>query len=145
MFRGGFAHNIDEKGRVIIPLKFRLLLGEKFVITKGLDHCLWVFTDEEFRTLDEQLKAQPMLDPNAVRLQRFFSGEAVDAAIDSQGRVALPSNLRVYSRIEKEVMIVCAGNRIEIWCKSGWDALTGSLNDDLIRASAKEIGLDCAG
>jgi MraZ protein len=145
MFRGGFAHNIDEKGRVIIPLKFRLLLGEKFVITKGLDHCLWVFTDEEFRTLDEQLKAQPMLDPNAVRLQRFFSGEAVDAAIDSQGRVALPSNLREYSGIEKEVMIVGAGNRIEIWCKSGWDALTGSLNDDLIRASAKEIGLDCAG
>ncbi len=145
MFRGGFAHNIDEKGRVIIPLKFRLLLGEKFVITKGLDHCLWVFTDEDFRALDEQLKAQPMLDPNAVRLQRFFSGEAVDAAVDSQGRVAIPSNLREYSGIEKEVMIVGAGNRIEIWSKAGWDSMTSFLSDDLIRASAKEIGLDYAG
>lgn len=145
MFRGGFAHNIDEKGRVIVPQKFRLLLGEKFVITKGLDHCLWVFTDEEFRTLDEHLKAQPMLDPNAVRLQRFFSGEAVDANTDSQGRVALPSNLREYAGIEKEVMIVGAGNRIEIWNRTAWDSLTGSLNDELIRASAREIGLDTAG
>lgn len=141
MFRGGFAHNIDDKGRVIVPQKFRLLLGEKFVVTKGLDRCLWVFADEEFRELDERLKAQPMLDPNAVRLQRFFCAEAVDAVTDAQGRVALPANLREYAAIEKEVMIIGAGNRIEIWSKPRWDETASALSDDMIRESAREIGV----
>ena len=145
MFRGGFSHSIDDKGRVIVPLKFRSLLGEKFVVTKGLDRCLWVFSDEQFRKLDGHLNAQPMLDPNAVRLQRFFSGEAVDAVTDAQGRVALPSNLREYAAIEKEVMIVGSGNRIEIWNKAGWDAMNSALSDDLIRAAAQEIGLGGVG
>ena len=145
MFRGGFAHSIDEKNRVILPQKFRLLMGEKFVVTKGLDRCLWVFPDEEFRKLDAHLDAQPMLDPNAVRLQRFFSGEAVDATTDSQGRVALPSNLRDYAAIEREVMIVGAGNRIEIWNRAGWDAMTAAMTDEKIRQSAEEIGLGGVG
>jgi len=141
MFRGGFAHSVDEKGRVIVPQKFRLLLGEKFVVTKGLDRCLWVFPDEEFRKLDAHLNSQPMLDPNAVRLQRFFSGEAMDASSDAQGRVALPSNLRDYACIEKEVTIIGAGNRIEIWSKAGWDSMDASMTDEGIRQSAREIGL----
>lgn len=141
MFRGGYDHSIDDKGRVIIPQKFRLLLGEKFVITKGIDKCLWVFTEDEFRKLDERLKAQPMLDPNAVRLQRFFSAEAVDGTTDSQGRIAIPSNLREYALIDKEVTIVGAGNRIEIWSKPRWDEITNSLSDEMIRESAREIGV----
>ena len=140
MFRGGFAHSLDPKGRVIIPQKLRNSLGEDFVITKGIDRCLWVFTNEEFRKLDERLKAQPMLDPNAVRLQRFFSGEAVDANTDLQGRVAIPANLRDYASIDKDVMIVGAGNRVEIWSKPKWDEIT-DVGDDLIRESAREIGV----
>lgn len=141
MFRGFFTHSVDEKGRVIVPQKFRLLLGEKFVITKGLDRCLWVFSEEQFRALDERLKAQPMLDPSAVKLQRFFSAEAIDATTDSQGRVALPSNLREYSGIVKEVVVVGTGNRIEMWSKSRWDDFNGSLDDESISVSAKEVGL----
>ncbi|MHB1000961.1 MAG: division/cell wall cluster transcriptional repressor MraZ [Armatimonadota bacterium] len=141
MFRGGFIHSLDEKNRIIIPQKFRMLLGEKFVITKGLDKCLWVFGEEEYRNLDEHLKAQPMLDQNAVRLQRFFTAEAVDATTDFQGRVALPSNLRDYSGIDKETMIVGAGNRIEIWSKTRWDDITNALTDDIISEAAKMIGL----
>lgn len=141
MFRGGFSHSLDPKGRIIIPQKLRLLLGEKFVITKGLDRCLWVFPDEEFRKLDERLKSQPMLDPNALRLQRFFSGGAVDTNSDPQGRVAIPANLREYASIDKEVMIVGAGNRIEIWSKPKWDEITNDVSDDLIRESAREIGV----
>ncbi len=141
MFRGGFAHNLDDKGRIIIPQKFRLLLGEKFVITKGLDKCLWVFGEEEWRKLDSRLNSQPMLDHNAVRLQRFFSAEAVDGTTDLQGRIALPSTLREYAMIDKETMIVGAGNRIEIWSKLRWDALTDSLTDDLISEAAKEVGI----
>ena len=141
MFRGRFSHSIDDKGRTIIPVKFRLLLGERFVITKGLDKCLWVFTEEGFGRLDERLTAQPMLDPNAVCLQRFFSAEAVDATTDSQGRVALPSNLREYAAIDKEVVSVGAGNRIEIWSKSKWDEITDSMSDELVRAAATEVGI----
>lgn len=141
MFRGGFSHSLDPKGRIIIPQKLRLLLGEKFVITKGLDRCLWVFPDEEFRKLDERLKSQPMLDPNALRLQRFFSGGAVDTNSDPQGRVAIPANLREYASIDKEVMIVGAGNRIEIWSKPKWDEIANDVSDDLIRESAREIGV----
>ncbi|MCL6519228.1 MAG: division/cell wall cluster transcriptional repressor MraZ [Armatimonadota bacterium] len=141
MFRGGYAHNLDEKGRIIIPQKFRLLLGEKFVITKGLNGCLWIFTDEVFRQLDERLKAQPLLDPNAVTLQRFFSGEAVDCSTDAQGRVAIPANLREHAGIEKEAMIIGAGNKIEIWSKQRWDEFNSTLTDEQLSASAREIGL----
>jgi len=141
MFRGGFTHTLDDKGRIIIPQKFRLLLGQNFVIAKGLDKCLWVFTEEEFRKLDDRLKAQPMLDQNAVRLQRFFSAEAVDGTTDAQGRIALPANLREYAAIEKEVTIVGAGNRIEIWSRTRWEEITGDLTDELISQSAKEVGL----
>jgi MraZ protein len=141
MFRGGFAHSVDDKGRIIIPQKFRLLLGEKFVITRGLDKCLWVFTEEEFRRLEERLRSHPMLDTNTVRLQRFFSAESVEGTTDSQGRIAISANLREYAGIEKETMIVGASNRIEIWNKASWDAVANELTDDLIAAAAKEIGI----
>ncbi|NIN05833.1 MAG: division/cell wall cluster transcriptional repressor MraZ [Armatimonadetes bacterium] len=141
MFRGGFVHSLDDKGRLIIPRKFRLLLGEKFVITKGLDKCLWIFTEEEFRKLDDRLKAQPMLDPNALRLQRFFSAETVDGTADAQGRVALPVNLREYASINKEITIVGAGNRIEVWSKTRWEEMTNALTDELISQSAREVGI----
>jgi len=141
MFRGGFAHNFDDKGRIIIPLKFRSLLGDKFVITKGLDRCLWVFPEDGFRELDMKLKSRPMLDPDAVRLQRFFSGEAVDATTDSQGRVAIPANLREYAGIDKETMIIGAGERIEIWSRSKWDSLSDQMTDDMISAAAKQMGI----
>lgn len=140
MFRGGFAHSLDPKGRVIIPQKLRNLLGDDFVITKGLDRCLWVFTNDEFRKLDDRLKAQPMLDPNAVRLQRFFSGEAAEGNTDPQGRVAIPANLREYASIDKDVMIIGAGNRIEIWSKPKWDEVK-DVGDDQIRESARQIGV----
>jgi MraZ protein len=116
-------------------------LGEKFVITKGPDNCLWVFTEEEIRKLDERLDAQPMLDRNALRLQRFFSGSAVDATTDGQGRAAIPSNLREYAMIDKEVMIIGAVNRLEIWSKQRWDEMAGSVTDEMINESAREVGI----
>ena len=141
MFRGGFAHSLDEKGRVIIPQKFRLLLGVEFVITKGVDKCLWVFTNSEFAELEKRLAAQTMLDPNALRLQRYFCAEAADVTTDKQGRVALPSNLREHAMIDKEVMIVGTVNRLEIWSKQRWDEQNSATTDDLISESAREVGM----
>lgn len=140
-FRGAYAHSVDDKGRLIIPQKFRLLLGERFVITKGFNRCLWVFPDEEFRELDKRLNSRPILDPDAVRLQRFFSAGAFDGMADSQGRVALPAELRSYAGIERETVIVGAGMRIEIWSKVSWDEMNESLSDDDIASSAKAMGI----
>lgn len=141
MFRGAHYHSVDDKGRVIIPLRFRNELGNTFVITKGLDKCLFVFRENEFLDMEKQLQSQPALDRHTIRLQRWFSAEAVETQVDNQGRVAIPSNLREFATIEEEVAIVGAGNRIEIWSRAGWDAFNASLTDEDIMTSAVEVGL----
>ena len=141
MFRGAHYHSVDEKGRVIIPLRFRTELGNTFVITKGLDHCLFVFREDEFEEMEKKLQAQPALDRHTIRLQRWFSAEALETQVDNQGRVAIPANLRDFGGIDEEVAIVGAGRRIEIWSRKGWDAFNASLTDEDIAISAAEVGL----
>ena len=141
MFRGAHYHSVDDKGRVIIPLRFRSELGTTFVITKGLDKCLFVYRENDFQEMERQLMAQPALDRHTIRLQRWFSAEAVESQVDNQGRVAIPGNLRDFAGIEEEVAIVGAGNRIEVWSRAGWDAFNASLSDEDIMQSAVEVGL----
>ncbi|MBC8103018.1 MAG: division/cell wall cluster transcriptional repressor MraZ [Cytophagales bacterium] len=132
---------MDDKGRVIIPLRFRNELGNIFIITKGLDKCLFVYREKDFQDMEAQLMSQPALDRHTMRLQRWFSAEAVETQVDSQGRVAIPSNLRDFASIEEEVAIVGAGHRIEVWSRVGWDAFNASLSDEDIMQSAVEVGL----
>lgn len=141
MFRGAHYHSVDDKGRVIIPLRFRTELGNTFIITKGLDHCLFVYREDDFGEMEKKLQAQPALDRHTIRLQRWFSAEAVESQVDSQGRVAIPGNLREFAGIGEEVAIVGAGTRIEVWSRAGWDAFNASLTDEDISASAAEVGL----
>ncbi|MEI6430760.1 MAG: division/cell wall cluster transcriptional repressor MraZ [bacterium] len=141
MFRGAHYHSVDDKGRVIIPLRFRNELGNTFVITKGLDRCLFVFREDAFSEMEKKLEAQPALDKHTIRLQRWFSAEALETQVDSQGRVAIPSNLRDFAAIGEDVVIVGAGSRIEIWSRDGWDAFNASLTDSDISESAAEVGL----
>ena len=141
MFRGAHYHAVDEKGRVIIPLRFRTELGNQFVVTKGLDHCLFVFREDDFSEVEKKLQAQPPLDKHTIRLQRWFSAEALETQVDNQGRIAIPSHLREFASINEEVAIVGAGSRIEIWSRAGWDAFNASLTDDDISLSAAEVGL----
>ena len=141
MFRGAHYHSVDDKGRVIIPLRFRNDLGNTFIITKGLDRCLFVYRDDHFREMEEKILSQPALDRHAIRLQRWFSAEAVETQVDNQGRVAIPSNLRDFAGIDEDVAIVGAGNRIEVWSRAGWDAFNASLSDEDIVLSAVEVGL----
>jgi MraZ protein len=129
---------------VIIPLKFRAELGVKFIITKGLTGCLFVLTEEEWRVnFDDKFQSQPILDPHTMRLQRFFCAEALDAAVDSQGRVALSSALRDHAGIglQSEVMIVGMTNRLEIWSKVRWDAFNSSISEEDLIRSAAEVGV----
>ena len=132
---------MDDKGRVIIPLRFRSELGTTFVITKGLGGCLFVYREADFRTMEDKFAAQPALDKHTIRLQRWFSAEALETQVDNQGRVAIPANLRDFAKIEEDVAIVGAGHRIEVWSKIGWDAFSNSVSDDDIMESAAEIGL----
>lgn len=141
MFRGAHYHSVDDKGRVIIPLRFRNELGTTFVITKGMNRCLFVYRENDFQELERKLQSQPALDLHTIRLQRWFSAEAVETQVDNQGRVAIPGNLREFAGIDEEVVIAGMGGRIEVWSRGGWDAFNASLTDEDIAESAREVGL----
>ena len=128
MLVGEFQHNIDTKGRVIMPAKFRDELGEKFVITKGLDKCLFVFSAGEWEKLDQKLSEQSL--SKGRKIQRFFYGRMTECELDKQGRVLIPQSLRTYSEIEKDVVIVGLARRAEIWSKDEWDRQNSEFTED---------------
>ena len=121
MFMGEFQHNIDDKGRVIIPAKFRDELGDLFVITRGLDKALFVYPLDEWKIIEEKLKTLPFTKADAHKFTRFFFSGAVESEIDKQGRVIIPNNLRNYAFLTKECVVIGVSNRIEIWSKDYWD------------------------
>lgn len=121
MFFGEYSHNIDDKGRLIIPSKFRESLSGQFVLTKGLDCCLFVFSLDEWDKFEEKLKALPVSDKNARAFTRFFFAGAADCELDRQGRVSVPASLRKYAKISKEVTIIGVSNRLEIWDNQVWE------------------------
>lgn len=121
MFMGEYQHSIDDKGRMIIPVKFRELLGTSFVVTRGLDHCLFVYPKEEWAVLEQKLKSLPLMKSDARAFTRFFFSGATECEWDKQGRVNLPSNLRDYAKLEKECIVLGVSNRMEIWSKPIWN------------------------
>ena len=141
VFQGEFDHSVDEKGRVIIPTRFRTSLGERFYMTKGLGNCIFIYTEEEYKILSDTLAKQRQLDEHTMRLQRFFT--STEASVDGQGRVAIPAKLREWAKIgdQGDVVIVGTGSRIEIWSSAQWNEYNQSLSDDLISFSAREVGI----
>ncbi|MCJ8011373.1 division/cell wall cluster transcriptional repressor MraZ [Paenibacillus sp. KQZ6P-2] len=121
MFMGEFQHSIDDKGRLIIPAKFRELLGSSFVITRGLDQCLFVYPMNEWSILEQKLKSLPLMKSDARAFTRFFFSGATECEWDKQGRVNLPGNLRQYAKLEKECVVLGVSNRVEIWSKDTWE------------------------
>jgi MraZ protein len=121
MFMGEYQHSIDDKGRIIIPVKFRELLGTSFVVTRGLDHCLFVYPREEWTLLEQKLKSLPLMKSDARAFTRFFFSGATECEWDKQGRVNLPGNLRDYAKLDKECVVLGVSNRMEIWSKPIWN------------------------
>ncbi|GEN55687.1 transcriptional regulator MraZ [Halolactibacillus alkaliphilus] len=121
MFMGEYKHNIDSKGRLIMPAKFRDDLGESFVVTRGLDQCLFVYPDKEWRILEEKIKKLPLNKKDARAFSRFFFSGATECEVDKQGRINLPQTLTTYAAIEKACAIVGVSNRIEIWSEEQWE------------------------
>jgi MraZ protein len=122
VFIGEFRHTMDEKGRLIMPSKFRDGLRDRFVATRGLDTCLFVYTLSEWETLEEKLKTLPFTRAEARAFTRLFLAGASECEIDRQGRFVIPAPLREYARIEKDVVIIGVSNRVEIWSQAEWDA-----------------------
>ena len=118
---GEYQHNIDVKGRMIVPVKFREGLGESFVITRGLDQCLFAYPMEEWRILESKLKKLPLTKKDARSFTRFFFSGAVECEVDKQGRINIPQPLRNYSKLEKECVIIGVSNRVEVWSKEIWE------------------------
>lgn len=129
-FIGEFQHSIDGKGRVIVPAKFRDGLGDTFVVTKGLDKCLFIFPMNQWTVMVDKLKALPVTDPNARAFVRFFFSGAAECEVDKQGRILLPANLRDYASLDKDVALVGVSTRVEIWSKEVWEDYTRDLADD---------------
>lgn len=131
MFMGEYGHTIDAKGRIIVPVKFRESLGDNFIITKGLDNCLFVYTNEEWQRFEEKLKTLPLTNKNARTFTRFFLAGAADVELDKQGRILIPSVLREFASLQKDVVFVGVGSRIEIWSKESWNDSISNYDDNM--------------
>ena len=138
MLMGEFPHNMDAKGRVTIPVRFREDLGDRFYVTKGLDGCLFVFSPVRWERLVEKMASLPIA--NAHSLQRFFFSSAADCAPDSQGRVLIPQNLREYAGLQKEVTVIGVSGRVEIWDKQRWKEYNGELTSESIAEAMEDLG-----
>ncbi len=121
MFIGEYAHTVDIKGRLIMPAKFREELGITFIVTKGLDGCLFVYSKAEWAVLEEKLKTLPFTSKDARSFNRFFFAGANECEVDKQGRILISQNLRDYANLTKDVVIIGVSTRIEIWDKEKWD------------------------
>jgi len=119
---GQFQHSLDQKGRLIIPSKFREMLGQSFVLTKGLDSCLFVYPNSEWTVLEQKLKALPFTQKDARAFIRFFFAGAVEAEMDKQGRILIPMQLREHAHIDKDVVVLGVSNRVEIWSQEQWES-----------------------
>lgn len=121
MFMGEYQHTVDEKGRMIIPAKFRDELGDTFVLTRGLDKCIFGYPMEEWEALEEKMKTLPFTKKDARAFTRFFFSGATECQLDKQGRVNIAGTLRQYAELKKECVVIGVSNRLEIWSKPVWE------------------------
>ncbi|EUJ28432.1 division/cell wall cluster transcriptional repressor MraZ [Listeria cornellensis] len=142
MFMGEYQHNIDIKGRLIVPSKFREQLGDQFVITRGLDKCLFAYPLDEWTKVEEKIQTLPLTKKDARSFTRFFFSGASECELDKQGRINIPSNLTSYAELEKETVIVGVASRIEIWSKSEWDKFFDEAEESFTDIAENMIGFD---
>lgn len=122
MFMGEYHHNIDDKARLVMPSKFRYELGNNFIITRGLDGCLFIYTMDEWNNLVLNLKKIPFTKKDARAFLRFFLSGAQECTFDKQGRIILPQTLISYAEIKKECIIIGVNERLEVWSKEKYES-----------------------
>lgn len=142
MFIGEYQHALDVKNRMIIPSKFREDLGVSFVITKGLDGCLYAYTLEEWKKLEEKLKTLPLTSKDARAFVRFFFSGAAEIEIDKQGRALIPQNLIEYANINRDIVSIGVSTRLEIWSKERWNEYNDqNIDFEGIAEKMSELGI----
>ena len=141
MFMSQYNHTVDTKGRLIIPSKFREILGDEFVVTKGMDGCLFVYANDDWKVFEQKLTSLPITNKDARKFARFFLAGAAPVEVDKQGRILLPAHLREFAELDKDVVLVGVGSRIEIWTKDKWEENNVDDDMDAIGASMESLGL----
>lgn len=143
MLIGEYQHTIDSKGRMIVPAKLREDLGEKFIVTKGINNCLFVYSNEEWINFSHKLRALPLTNKEAQAFIRLFFAGANECELDKQGRILIPSNLRQYANLEKDVVVIGVLSRVEIWSKEAWEAYNNNASSDYdeILEKMAELGI----
>ncbi len=143
MLIGEYDHSLDSKGRLIMPAKLREDMGEKFIITTGLDGCLFGFSMEEWKKFEDKLKTLPITNKNARNFVRFFLSGATECELDKQGRFLIVGKLRENAKLEKDVTIIGTGTRIEIWNKEKWQEHINEENLSIedIEQNMEELGI----
>jgi MraZ protein len=142
MFIGEYQHSLDSKNRIIVPSKLRDSLGDRFIISKGLDGCLYAYPIDEWQKFEEKLKNLPLTNKDARAFVRFFVAGATEVETDKQGRGLIPANLREYAGIEKEIVTIGALNKVEIWSKERWESYNESdIDFDSIADKMGDLGI----
>lgn len=143
MFIGEYKHTIDEKGRMALPVKFRAKMSGTAIITRGLDHCLFVFTANDWEILAQKLMSLPMVQSNSRAFSRLMLAGAMEAEIDGQGRILIPDYLREYAALKKQAVIAGLYNRIEIWEEARWGVYKKKTEKDSDEIAEKlgELGI----
>lgn len=131
MFMGEYHHNIDDKGRLIIPAKFREELGDEFVVTRGIENCIYAYSKPAFQKIVTQLETLPFTKKDARNFTRFFLSGATVVEFDKQGRTNITSPLIAYANIQKECVIIGVGDRLEIWSNENWHQFFENAQDSM--------------
>lgn len=138
---GEYQHTLDDKGRMIVPVKFRDGLGSSFVMTRGLDKCLFVYPMAEWEILESKLKSLPMTRADARSFVRFFFSGATECELDKQGRILIPSPLRDYAQLGRDSVVLGVSNRVEIWSKELWEGYAEEAEESFAEIAEKLVDL----
>lgn len=143
MFMGEFEHSLDAKARLIVPSRFREGLGEFFILTRGLDSCLFAYPMSEWEVIETKLKNLPLTKGDARAFARLFFSGATECEVDKQGRIILPTNLRQHAHIDKDVVVIGVATRVEIWAREVWDRYAKEAEQDYekIAENIVELGI----
>lgn len=141
MLMGEYYQNLDSKGRINVPAKFRADLGDSFVVSKGLEHCVSIYPKAEWERFRQELHAVPSSKRRG--LERFFFSGAEERSIDAQGRVLIPSQIREYAELDGEIVVIGVSDKVEIWSRSKWEAYMNQpdFEADAIAEVMEELGI----
>ena len=141
MFIGTYSHSVDDKGRLIIPARFRASLGKGLHITTGIDNCLVIYNDADWEKLAGEINELPMTKRSARYLKRHFIGNSEEIDVDKQGRIVIPENLRTLAGIDKEAVLIGIGEQIEVWDRDAWLVASDSVSTSDIEAGLEELNI----